>query len=64
MDVDNKGRLVTMRTLALDPPIFEIEDFLSDKDCARVQDLAAKEGYFRANAQLRYCAHLLQVVEK
>ena len=45
VDVDGSGRLLTMRTLALDPPIFEIENFLSDRDCARVQELAAKEGY-------------------
>ncbi|XP_071505460.1 transmembrane prolyl 4-hydroxylase-like [Diadema antillarum] len=38
------GRYVRMKTLAVDPPIFEIPNFLSDSECEYIKELAIEDG--------------------
>ncbi|PIK59618.1 putative transmembrane prolyl 4-hydroxylase [Apostichopus japonicus] len=41
---DEAGREMEMVTLAMDPPIFEILNFLTDEECDHVVDLALQNG--------------------
>eukprot|EP01147_Barroeca_monosierra_P002269 gene2269-5266_t len=44
LQLDDTDKVYTMRTLAIDPPIFEIEDFLTDEECDLIIKMAAERG--------------------
>eukprot|EP00043_Microstomoeca_roanoka_P017381 m.181167 g.181167 ORF g.181167 m.181167 type:complete len:457 (+) comp16625_c2_seq3:470-1840(+) len=44
LKLDDSDRVYLMRTLAVDPPIFEIEDFLSEDECESIMNMAAANG--------------------
>ena len=48
--LDNSGKVYTMKTLAMDPPVFEIEDFLTDLECGRILDLATERGLMKSDS--------------
>eukprot|EP00054_Salpingoeca_dolichothecata_P001543 m.19672 g.19672 ORF g.19672 m.19672 type:complete len:371 (+) comp12291_c0_seq1:58-1170(+) len=47
--LDDTDRIYEMRTLSLDPPIFEIEDFLTDKEVERIKSLAERQGFAKSD---------------
>lgn len=47
--LDDSGRTHKMRTMALDPPIFEIENFLTEAETKRIMKMANKNGMAKSD---------------
>eukprot|EP00041_Stephanoeca_diplocostata_P021955 m.519713 g.519713 ORF g.519713 m.519713 type:complete len:240 (+) comp21948_c0_seq7:122-841(+) len=47
--LDDSGRTYTLRTMAMDPPIFEIEGFLTNAETNHLMKLANRSGFIKSD---------------
>eukprot|EP00730_Choanoeca_flexa_P007921 TRINITY_DN12415_c1_g1_i1.p1 TRINITY_DN12415_c1_g1~~TRINITY_DN12415_c1_g1_i1.p1 ORF type:complete len:348 (+),score=54.06 TRINITY_DN12415_c1_g1_i1:73-1116(+) len=47
--LDKSSKVYTMRTIAMNPPIFEIEDFLTDDECDTIMNMAVDNGLAKSD---------------
>jgi len=48
--LDNSGKVFNLTTMGMDPPIFEIDNFLTPAECEHLRGLAGQTGFFKSDS--------------